>query len=93
MYDYALFLAEGEGGPKSEPEAVKWFAKAAEHGLLDAQYNLGVVHAEGIGTEKNLAEALFWFEVAAIGGDTGAKQEVTNLRARVPMSDSMDAGE
>lgn len=93
MYDYALFLAEGEGGPKSEPDAVAWFAKAAEHGLLDAQYNLGVVHAEGIGTEKNLAEALFWFEVAAIGGDAGAKQEVTNLRARVPMSDAVDVSE
>ncbi|MFN7178139.1 peptidoglycan-binding protein [Hyphomonas sp.] len=93
MYDYALFLAEGEGGPKSEPDAVAWFAKAAEHGLLDAQYNLGVVHAEGIGTEKNLAEALFWFEVAAIGGDAGAKQEVTNLRARIPMSDAVDVSE
>lgn len=93
MYDYALFLAEGEGGPKSEADAVTWFAKAAEHGLLDAQYNLGVVHAEGIGAEKNLAEALFWFEVAATGGDAGAKQEVANLRARVPMSDSMDASE
>jgi localization factor PodJL len=93
MYDYALFLAEGEGGAKSEPEAVEWFARAAEHGLLDAQYNLGVVHAEGIGTEKNLTEALFWFEVAANGGDAGAKQEVTNLRARIPMSDAMDVSE
>lgn len=93
MYDYALFLAEGEGGPKSEPEAVKWFEKAAAHGLVDAQYNLGVVHAEGIGTEKNLAEALYWFEIAAIEGDTGAKQEVANLRTRVSMTEALDAQE
>lgn len=93
MYDYALFLAEGEGGPKSEPDAVTWFEKAAAHGLVDAQYNLGVVHAEGIGTAKNLAEALYWFEIAAIEGDTGAKQEVANLRTRVSMTESLDAHE
>jgi localization factor PodJL len=93
MYDYALFLAEGEGGPKSEADAVAWFEKAAEHGLVDAQYNLGVVHAEGIGTPKNLAEALFWFEVAAMAEDAGAKQEVANLRTRVSMSESLEAHE
>lgn len=93
MYDYALFLAEGEGGPKSETEAVTWFQQAAAHGLLDAQYNLGVVHAEGIGTPKDLAKALFWFEVAARNGDTGAEQEVANLRTRVTMTESMDASD
>lgn len=93
MYDYALFLAEGEGGAKSEADAVTWFNEAAELGLVDAQYNLGVVHAEGIGTPQDLTKALFWFEVAARAGDTGAEQEVKNLRTRVSMSDSLEASE
>ncbi|WP_291195508.1 peptidoglycan-binding protein [Hyphomonas sp.] len=93
MYDYALFLAEGEGGAKSEADAVAWFNEAAELGLVDAQYNLGVVHAEGIGTPQDLTKALFWFEVAARAGDTGAEQEVKNLRTRVAMSDSLEASE
>ena len=93
MYDYALFLAEGEGGAKSEADAVTWFNEAAGLGLVDAQYNLGVVHAEGIGTPQDLTEALFWFEVAARAGDTGAEQEVKNLRTRVSMSDSLEASE
>lgn len=93
MYDYALFLAEGEGGAQSEADAVTWFNAAAELGLVDAQYNLGVVHAEGIGTPQDLTSALFWFEVAARAGDTGAEQEVKNLRTRVAMSDSLEAGE
>jgi localization factor PodJL len=93
MYDYALFLAEGEGGAKSEADAVTWFNEAAELGLVDAQYNLGVVHAEGIGTPQDLTEALFWFEVAARAGDTGAEQEVKNLRTRVSMSDSLETSE
>ncbi|MFN3910967.1 peptidoglycan-binding protein [Hyphomonas sp.] len=91
MYDYALFLAEGEGGAKSETEAVDWFTQAAERGVVDAQYNLGVVNAEGIGVPKDLAKALFWFEVAAKAGDTGAEQEVANLRTRVSMTESLDA--
>ena len=93
MYDYALFLAEGEGGAKSEADAVTWFEQAAEHGLVDAQYNLGVVHAEGIGTPQDLVAALFWFEIAAKAGDTGAEQEVKNLRTRVSMSDALETSE
>ncbi|MEQ9506096.1 MAG: peptidoglycan-binding protein [Hyphomonas sp.] len=93
MYDYALFLAEGEGGPASETEAVGWFEQAAQRGLVDAQYNLGVVHAEGIGTPKDLAKALLWFEIAAKSGDTGAEQEVANLRTRVTMTESLDASD
>ena len=85
-----LFLAEGEGGAKSEADAVLWFHDAAEAGHLDAQYNLGVVHAEGIGTPQDLATALFWFQIAARAGDTGAEQEVANLRTRLPMSESID---
>lgn len=91
MYDFALFLAEGEGGPKDEAAAVNWFTQAAELGVVDAQYNLGVVNAEGIGVPKDLTRALFWFEVAAKAGDTGAEQEVANLRTRVSMTDSIDA--
>ena len=91
MYDYALFLAEGEGGAKNEAEAVDWFTQAAELGVVDAQYNLGVVNAEGIGVPKDLAKALFWFEIAAKAGDTGAEQEVANLRTRVSMTESLDA--
>ena len=93
MYDYALFLAEGEGGAKSEADAVTWFQQAAQHGLVDAQYNLGVVHAEGIGTSQDLVTALFWFEIAAKAGDTGAEQEVKNLRTRVSMSDALETSE
>ncbi|MBU4063309.1 peptidoglycan-binding protein [Hyphomonas sp.] len=93
MYDYALFLAEGEGGEKSEIGAVDWFTQAAELGVIDAQYNLGVINAEGIGVPKDLVRALYWFEVAAKAGDTGAEQEVANLRTRLSMSDAMDARE
>ena len=70
-----------------------WFQQAAQHGLVDAQYNLGVVHAEGIGTSQDLVTALFWFEIAAKAGDTGAEQEVKNLRTRVSMSDALETSE
>jgi len=44
----AFFLGKG-GLTKDEVEAVKWFRKAAEQNLADAQYNLGVCYAKGEG--------------------------------------------
>ena len=46
-------------------EAVKWYRKAAEQGLSQAQYNLGVMYAEGRGVEQNDAEAVKWYRKAA----------------------------
>ena len=34
--------------------------------------------------------ALFWSQIAARAGDTGAEQELANLRTRLPMSESID---
>ena len=51
------------------------------------------MHAEGIGTPQDLVTALFWFEIAAKAGDTGAEQEVKNLRTRVSMSDALETSE
>ena len=41
MYD------RGEGVPENDAEAVKWYRKAAEQGLADAQHNLGMMYDKG----------------------------------------------
>jgi TPR repeat protein len=50
---------------KDEPEAVKWYRKAAEQNYTQAQYNLGVCYARGQGVAKDEAEAVKWFRKAA----------------------------
>jgi hypothetical protein len=39
-------------------EAAKWFCKAADQGLAEAQFNLGRMYANGIGVRKNDIRAL-----------------------------------
>jgi TPR repeat protein len=46
-------------------EAVKWYRKAAEQNLAEAQYSLGFCYAKGEGVAKDEVEAVKWFRRAA----------------------------
>ena len=46
-------------------EAVKWYRKAAEQGMAEAQYNLGVCYEYGEGVTKDADEAVTWYKKAA----------------------------
>ena len=59
------FFSGALGVAKDEAEAVKWFRKAAEQNLADAQFSLGVCYAIGQGVTKDDAEAVKWFRKAA----------------------------
>lgn len=64
----------GNGGAEQNvEEAVKWYQKAAEHGHLVAQTNLGACYEQGDGVEKNLPEAVKWYRKAAYGGHARAQ--------------------
>jgi TPR repeat protein len=66
QYELARAFFSGTlGVAKDEAEAVKWFRKAAEQNVADAQYNLGVCYANGQGVTEDAAEAVKWFRKAA----------------------------
>ena len=50
-----------------------WFRKAAEHGQLDAQTEVGDLYLHGDGVPKDPAEALKWYRTAADRGDQRAQ--------------------
>ena len=77
MYNAALFLMEGEGGPQDVGEAAVWFRRAAERGVTDAQYNLGLMYETGQGVERDLGEARRWFGLAAKAGDAAAAAKLS----------------
>ena len=83
MHDLAVFMAEGDGGPQSYAGAVEWFRKAAEFGIVDSQYNLGVLYEQGLGISPNLTEAMFWYEIAGKNGDAGAPAKIADLTGRI----------
>jgi TPR repeat protein len=61
----SVFLSGKLGVAKDEVEAVKWYRKAAEQNLADAQFNMGECYANGQGVAKNEAEAVKWYRKAA----------------------------
>ena len=52
---------------------------AAEAGLPEAQYNLGVARRDGIGAAADRERARYWFERAAAAGDANAQWALSQL--------------
>jgi TPR repeat protein len=52
---------------------VKWYRKAAEQGIFQAQFNLGNRYANGQGVLQDYAEVLNWYRKAADQGFADAQ--------------------
>ena len=60
-------------------ETAKWWRKAAEQRLAQAQFNLGVMYAEGTGVTQVYAEAVKWFRKAAEQGFVQAQSDLGSM--------------
>src|SRR5207247_10259098 len=72
----------GQGVPKDDAEGLKWFRKAADQGLADAQAMLGAYYRE----HKEWAEAIKWFGKA---GDQGEEEAQCNLGVKYDSGDDV----
>ncbi len=73
----------GDGGTQDRSMAAMWFRKAAERGVKDSQFNLGILYERGDGVPINPSEAYKWLSIAANAGDKGAKTEVAKLKSQL----------
>ncbi len=48
----------GNGAPQSYGQALKWIRKAAENGVVNAQFSLAGMYYDGRGVSKNYEEAV-----------------------------------
>ena len=88
MHDLALYYAEGRGDVDTSIQtAAGWFEKAAERGVVDSQFNLGVLSESGQGLPLNLENAYFWYSVAGGQGDQFAQQRLDILRGQMDADD------
>jgi localization factor PodJL len=78
-------VLDADGGNKGAnyKSASQWFRKAAERGVADSQFNLGILYARGIGVEQNLAESYKWFSLAAAQGDADAGRKRDDVAKRL----------
>jgi len=77
QYQLAIRYSSGNGVPKDDLEAVKWFRKSAESGHAMAQVTLGLICREGSrGVKEDAAQAVDWFRKAANQGNANGQSEL-----------------
>ncbi len=79
MFNLAMQLAVGTGGPADDAAAVKWLQRAATLGQPDALNELGARHLAGQGVKKDAAQAARLFRIAAWQGHAVAQYNYGGL--------------
>lgn len=69
----ALYTAGHDGVTQDYAKAAFWFRKAADSGIANAAYNLGVLYHQGLGLKKDMKEAIRWYKTAAEKGHPEAQ--------------------
>ena len=66
QFNLGVMYAKGEGVPRDDTEAVRWYRQAAEQDHADAQFVLGLMYTNGLGVLKDDTEAVRWYRGAAV---------------------------
>ena len=68
--NYYFISDKGRDNEENNKKAFKWYKKAAENGLSEAQYNLANFYMNGLGTEESRDDAFEWYKkVIASNGE------------------------
>ncbi len=74
QHDMGAIYVAGKGTVKRDlKRAVFWFQEAANNGVANAKYNLGVLYHQGLGVPANLSKAISLYKEAAKMGHPEAQ--------------------
>ena len=76
QYNLGRFYFYGNGVPKDEREAAKWFHMAASQGVARAQYKLGVMYFNAQGVPQDSVEGERLLRLAADQGHAEAQTDL-----------------
>jgi len=65
---------KGQGVPRDDAEALKWYRRAADQGHAYAQNNLGIIYTLGKGVPVDYVQALMWYSIAASNTSEGTER-------------------
>lgn len=73
-----------ENGFGNYAAAVSWYQEAAQSGLPEANYNLGICYAEGRGVAQDYVVAFYLLQESAAKGDDPAKKKLEAIESEMP---------
>lgn len=83
-YALAKRYRKGEGVKQDLQEALKWYEKAAEQGVAEAQLDLAIIYEGGQIAPRDYGLAMRWYLQAAMQGNSVAKLTVSDLFLTTP---------
>ena len=78
--DAGLYYWQRSCDPVDSAKAVELLAVAANAGLPNAQYMMGIAHRQGRAVAPNFSESAKWFGRAGVPGHAAARRAFCNLR-------------
>ena len=73
QHDMGAIYVAGHGQIKQNMKrAALWFNEAAQNGIANAKYNLGVLHHQGLGVKQDISKAMALYKEAADKGHAEA---------------------
>jgi TPR repeat protein len=91
QYNLGNMYSDGQGVPKDDAEAVRWYRLAADQGYANAQYNLGFMYKNGTGVLKDLTTAYMWWNIASENGHEGTQINRDNIEKEMTPEQIADA--
>lgn len=82
-YNYGILLSNGWGLKWNPVEAYKNFLYAAENGMPEAQYAVGIFYTDDLVVERNWDVAYLWIKKAADNGSKAAKDVLPEIEKRI----------
>ncbi len=82
-WQLGILYHDGDGVPKDDAVAVRWFERSAEQGYVSAQSTLGAYYWAGRGVPQDLSKAYFWSQLALAQGDKDSKSRLEGLSAQM----------
>jgi localization factor PodJL len=80
-YEVGVRFAEGKGVPVNYEEAMKWYDRAADGGIVPAMFRLGTLYEKGLAGAKDIDAARRYYIRAAERGNAKAMHNLAVLDA------------
>jgi len=85
-YNYAILLINGIGVEWNPFTAFKYFRSAADDGMVQAEFVMGILYTDNLITNRNWDIAYYWIKKSAEGDYEPAAEVLPELKPKISLS-------